>query len=591
MRGTQGGGIDRPRGRQLREIRLSPAHGGRQERMARFVKYGRMTFESDFLFGTDENGVTVKFSRAERILLVKLSQSPRSIVTRDELLDAVSGPGSEAADRNIDFVINRLRRKLNDSARKPVYIATQYGEGYVWVAEGAAHSAPAAGAFLVVGPVRGMRHLGSFVALARSYAEALRHSLDRQTAKDSRVVLDEDCPPAELFVGEKPRFAAELSFVNTGSRLDCAITLRHFATGQIMRVSRHVVAAREGSDSAPDPKPIEATARELSAAIWDALTYRASAPATPLDEPLAIRMHDAANLLADTASWMETQRRLRSALETAPDDHRTKLMLATCLHSKYVTSGIMILPQNDFRAQDGDEMERLVLSSLPHLQDNPIFMMAAGKLLYFLDRGHRPLAIKMVEHAYHSTTAFATSFAILGQIRMCEGDFNAALSLYDQGLELCQDNSEFHVYLLVLKCQALLASDRRKALTETLEVLYATRVGAREGLSIFFVPANIDAIDPAAQAMLERLDQAHARAVLVYADYICARLFRLVEHRENVLRGPLTLFIDRFGPGVVPEDLNASIPALVSALCRGRAGEAGAPIARKRSVPRDEAML
>ena len=549
--------------------------------MTKFVKYGRMTFESDFLFGTDENGVTVKFSRAERVLLVKLTHSPRSILTRDELLDAVSGPGSEAADRNIDFVINRLRRKLKDSARNPVYIATQYGEGDVWVAERASHSPSSAGAFLVVGPVRGMRHLGPFVELARSYAKELRHSLDRQTAKDSRVVLDEDCPAAETFIGEKPRFAAELSFVHAGSRLDCAITLGNFATGQIMRVSRHVVAQSECSAATPDPKPIEATAGKLTTAIWDALTYRAGAPAAPSDEPLAVRMHDAANLLADTAGAMETQRRLRSALQTAPDDHRAGLMLATCLHTKYVTSGIMILPQNDFRAQDEDEMERLVLSSLPHLQDNPIFMMAAGKLLYFLDRGHRPLAIKMVEEAHGSTAAFATSFAILGQIRMFEGDFEAALSLYDQGLELCQHNTEFHIYLLVLKCQALLASDQRKGLAKTLEVLYATRVGAREGLSIFFIPPNMDAIPPEVDTLLEGLDQAHARAVLVYANYICARLFRFAEHRENVLRGPLTLFIDRFGPGVVPDDLHASVSALVSALCPARGADARASSQRQ----------
>jgi DNA-binding response OmpR family regulator len=103
--------------------------------MPNVIRYGEMTFESDFLFGTDDRGATVKFSRAERALLAKLAQNARSVLTRDDLLDTISGPGSDAADRNIDFVINRLRRKLKDSARKPVYIATQYGEGYVWIAE------------------------------------------------------------------------------------------------------------------------------------------------------------------------------------------------------------------------------------------------------------------------------------------------------------------------------------------------------------------------------------------------------------------------------------------------------------------------
>ncbi len=558
--------------------------------MARFVKYGRMTFESDFLFGTDEQGVTVKFSRAERILLLKFTQSPKSILSRDELLDVVSGVGSEAADRNIDFVINRLRRKLKDDARKPIYIATQYGEGYVWVAEQASHSASSAGAFLVVGPVRGLRHVGPFAGLAQSYADQLQLTLDRQTAKESRVVLDADCPPAEVFVGEKPRFAAELSFVNIGGRLDCAITLKQFATGQILRVFRHTVGEGGASGSGPAPKAIEAAAHEIMTAIWDALTYRAGAPTSPSDEPLAVRMHDAANMLAGTANWMETQRRLRSLLEAHPDDHRAKLMLATSIHAKYLTSGPLLLPQHDFRAQDEDEMERLVLSSLPHLQDNPIFMMAAGKLLYFIDRGHRPLAIKIVEDAYHSTVAFATSFATLGQIRMLEGDFETANSLYDQGLELCQDGTEFQIFLIVLKCQALLASNQRKALADALQVLYAKKAGTREVLSIFFAPPNADEIGPEVHLVLDKLDQARARAMLVYVNYICARLFRFEEHRENILRGPLTLFVDRFGPDVVPDEVRASVPALVSVLCPGH-GDIGSPLCRTRPAPKNEMTL
>ncbi|HWP27091.1 MAG TPA: helix-turn-helix domain-containing protein [Xanthobacteraceae bacterium] len=559
--------------------------------MPKFVKYGTITFESDFLFGADEKGATVKFSRAERLLLIKFTRSPRSVLSRDELLDAISGVGSEAAQRNIDFVINRLRRKLKDDARRPTYIATQYGEGYVWIAEQTALSTRSVGAFLVVGPVWGMRHAGPFADLARSYAEMLCNSLDRQTAKTSKVVLDEDCPPADLLIGEKPRFAAELSFCNTGSRLDCAITLKQYATGQILRIWRHTVAECAPSASAVDPRAVEAAAHEITAAIWDALTYRAGAPTSPSDEPLAVRMHDAANLLADTASWMETQRRLRSALEVNPDDHRAKLMLATCIHSKYLTSGPLLLPQHDFRTQDEDEIERLVLSSLPHLQDNPIFAMAAGKLLYFIDRGHRPLAIKIVEDAFQATVAFATSFAILGQIRMLEGDFAAAMSLYDQGLELCREGTEFQIYLLVLKCQALLAFDQRKALADALEVLYAKKAGTREVLGIFFAPPNVDAIAPEVHLVLDGLDQARARAMLVYVNYICARLFRFAEHRENILRGPLTLFINRFGPGVVPEDVRISVPALVSALCRGPDIKIASSFRRARSGRKGEATL
>lgn len=532
--------------------------------MANSVKYGHIVFDSGFLFGTDPEGATIRFSRAERALLTRFTQNPKAVLTRDELLDAISGPGSDVSDRNIDFLINRLRRKLKDPARNPVFIATQYGEGYVWVASRMTPAASTAGAFLVVGPIRGMRHLGPFRALAASCAEDFRSSLERRSAKESRVVIDEDCPPPEDFSGDKPSFAAELTFLETGDRLDCAVTLKAFATGQIIRVSRHTLATGGTGQPTSDRKAAEAAAEQTLAAIWETLAYRASAPVAPSAEPLAVRMHNASLLLADTAPWLETHRRLRSVLEREPDNHEAQLMLATNIHSKYLMAGPMILPHQDFRAQDEDEIERLTLASLPHLQDNPILMMAAGKLLYFVDRAHRALATEIVEQAFEATTAFATSFAILGQMRMHEGDIETALSLIERGLELCRDGSEFELYLMILKCQALLASGERKSLEPVVEAFYAKKAGTREALSIFF--ADPEKPPPAVKFLLENVGEAQARGMLVWTNYICARLFRFVEHRENLLRGPLTLFVGHLGPGVIPDDLRSSVPALVAAL-------------------------
>jgi hypothetical protein len=340
--------------------------------------------------------------------------------------------------------------------------------------------------------------------------------------------------------------------------------LKAFATGQIIRVSRHSFMTGEDDAWTLDRKAVETATDEIAAAIWDTLAYRGSTPAIPSAEPLAVRMHNAALHLANAAPWLETNRRLRSTLDDEPDNHLAKLMLATNLHSKYLMSGPMLLPHQDFRAQDEDEIERLVIAGLPHLQDNPIYVMAAATLLYFIGRGHRRLAIQLVEQVFDSTTAFATSFAILGQIRMLEGDIDAALSLIEQGLELCSHGSEFELYLMVLKCQALLASDQRRALDAVLEVFYAKKAGTREALSIFF--ASADEAAPAVSNLLESIDAMHAGAMLVWTNYLCARLFRSAEHRKNLLRGPLTRFVKRFGPGVVPEEVRASVPALVSDL-------------------------
>lgn len=534
--------------------------------MSETVRYGNTSFKSDFLFGIDERGKTIRFSKAERILLLQFTRNPKTVVSRDRLLDAISGQGSDASDRNIDFVINRLRRKLKDSARNPLYIATQYGEGYVWVAEPVPVRADAAGAFAVIGPVRGLAHAGVFAKAARTYTAALRDALDRKTANDRKVVVDGSCPPPAEFAGDSPQFAVELNFLAHNGRLDCAITLKVFVTGQILWVARELVSYDAGAGSTIDREAVNATAEALTDAIWKTLAYPPQAVPAPDDVPPSIRMHEAALLLADVEThWRESERRLRAALADNPDDPQSQLMLATCLHARYLDgSRATILPENDFRAQDEDEMERLLMASLPGLQDNPLFVMAAGKLLYFLDRGHRPLAVDIVEKAFATGTAFASSFAILGQIRMFQGDFESALHLVDQGLELCADRSEFQIYLLVLKCQLLLAAGDRKALDDTLRLTYEKKPGARRALAILFASVEPDEADPAALATAEAVSEAQARGKLAYVNYVCARLFDDPAHRANVLRPQLALFVRRFGPGVVPEEVRASAPGMLS---------------------------
>jgi DNA-binding winged helix-turn-helix (wHTH) protein len=533
------------------------------------VRYGRLTFNPDFQFARGDQNEIVRFSKSERLLLARFTSRPGLVLSRDDLLDAVSGPGSDATDRNIDFVITRLRRKLRDSARTPSYIATRYGEGYVWIAEAASPQTDAHDAFLIVGPLRGLAHIGPLEAHARAYAEALRHKLDQRTPAANRVVLDENCPPLASFGVAGPRFAIELNFVRAGSRLDCATALRAVPTGQIIRLSRDIVADGEEATYAPRPDLIEKQAGEIADVLWDALTLRGITPADPLAEPLAVRMHQAATMVsnAQSSSWQENQRRVLAQLEQNPNDHQARLMLATSIHSKYLQSGPpILLPQHDIRAQDEDQIERLVLASLPHLQDNPIFLMAAGKLLYFIDRGHRPLAIQLVEDAFESSTALATSFAILGQMRMHEGQIEAAVALLDQGLELCEAGSDFELYLLVLKCQALLAANRRDDLAPVLETFYGRRPGIREFFSIYYASGDPDEATPEMQYVLGRIDEAHARAMLTWLNYVAARLFRIMRHRENILRGTAMVLVQRFGPRILSEEVRTAVPALADML-------------------------
>jgi adenylate cyclase len=78
----------------------------------------------------DPVGRDIKLTRAEFALLAALLRRPGQVLSRDQLLDAVSGRRADAFDRSIDNLIVRLRRKIEHDAGKPRLIVTVPGAGY-----------------------------------------------------------------------------------------------------------------------------------------------------------------------------------------------------------------------------------------------------------------------------------------------------------------------------------------------------------------------------------------------------------------------------------------------------------------------------
>lgn len=98
------------------------------------------------------DGTPVDLTRGELALLRALARRPGHALTRDQLLDAISGRGGFAFDRSVDMMVARLRRKLGDNGRSPRLIVTVPGVGYrlaVQVAPG-----PASGG--LAGPAEAM---------------------------------------------------------------------------------------------------------------------------------------------------------------------------------------------------------------------------------------------------------------------------------------------------------------------------------------------------------------------------------------------------------------------------------------------------
>lgn len=80
------------------------------------------------------SGREVELTGYEFALLKVLAERAGRVLSREQLLDLAKGSAEEAYDRSIDVQISRLRQKLGDDARKPRYLKTIRGIGYMLVA-------------------------------------------------------------------------------------------------------------------------------------------------------------------------------------------------------------------------------------------------------------------------------------------------------------------------------------------------------------------------------------------------------------------------------------------------------------------------
>ena len=77
------------------------------------------------------DGLVVPLSGSEFRLLRVFLEHPQIVLSRDQLLELVSGRETIAFDRSIDVLIGRLRKRLKDDGKEPSLIKTERGTGYV----------------------------------------------------------------------------------------------------------------------------------------------------------------------------------------------------------------------------------------------------------------------------------------------------------------------------------------------------------------------------------------------------------------------------------------------------------------------------
>lgn len=81
------------------------------------------------------NGKNIEMTTNEFSVLCLLARNQNKVLTRDQILDEMSGIECDAFNRSVDITMSRLRQKLNDNPKNPSFIKTIWGTGYMFVAE------------------------------------------------------------------------------------------------------------------------------------------------------------------------------------------------------------------------------------------------------------------------------------------------------------------------------------------------------------------------------------------------------------------------------------------------------------------------
>lgn len=116
----------------LRRTAMLPPRQVRRKGRVSFDRW-RFDFSGREVFGPD--GVGIRLSAGEHLMLTTLIEHAGMTLTRDQLLDLTRGRDVQLFDRSIDMQISRLRRKLEADQKAPRIIVTDWGGGYLFAAE------------------------------------------------------------------------------------------------------------------------------------------------------------------------------------------------------------------------------------------------------------------------------------------------------------------------------------------------------------------------------------------------------------------------------------------------------------------------
>ncbi|KQP61612.1 response regulator transcription factor [Methylobacterium sp. Leaf108] len=119
---------------RIRAVLRRGAHPvGRRERQTDVLRFSGWELRTASRELVDPSGAAVDLSGAEYELLLTFLEHPGRVLSRDRILEMSRGRLAGAADRSVDVLVSRLRRKIDHSANEQGMIKTVRGAGYIFV--------------------------------------------------------------------------------------------------------------------------------------------------------------------------------------------------------------------------------------------------------------------------------------------------------------------------------------------------------------------------------------------------------------------------------------------------------------------------
>ncbi|MBY6135425.1 response regulator transcription factor [Nocardioides marinus] len=113
-------------------LRSGPRQAAPASDTARFSGW---TAHFDRYLLEDETGAQTPFSHAEGEVLRLFLDSPKRLISRAQMQEALGGAAGDSFDRAMDVRISRLRTKLREDPKNPRLIKTIYGAGYIFLGD------------------------------------------------------------------------------------------------------------------------------------------------------------------------------------------------------------------------------------------------------------------------------------------------------------------------------------------------------------------------------------------------------------------------------------------------------------------------